>query len=115
MEAALAKSWLSCLQAEGVDLSCGDILRIDSKGRVSKQWFDSSILLTTLYGTSWLYRSYIPRMSEKTASQAPYLAELTSVAPSFGYTPEAIDRLFASGMEPEEIEEFLCFGGYGEL
>ena len=115
LEAALEKSWLSCLQAERVDLVCGDILRVDGKGQVSKQWFDSSNLLDSLYGTSWLYRSYIPRRAEKTASQAPYLAELKSVAPSFGYTPEAIDRLFASGMEPEEIEEFLCFGGYGEL
>ena len=40
---------------------------------------------------------------------------MKSVAPSFGYTPEAIDRLFASGMEPEEIEEFLCYGYGGEI
>ena len=111
----MEKSWLSCLQAERVDLACGDILRIDGKGQVSKQWFDSSNLLDSWYGNPWLYRSYIPRKAEKAASQDPYLAELKSVAPSFGYTPEAIDRLFASGMEPEEIEEFLCFGGYGEL
>ena len=115
LEAALEKSWLSCLQAERVDLACGDILRIDGKGQVSKQWFDSSNLLDSLYGTSWLYRSHIPRRAEQAASQDPYLAELKSVAPTFGYRPEAIDRLFASGMEPEEIEEFLCFGGYGEL
>ena len=115
LEAALEKSWLSCLQAERVDLACGDILRIDGKGQVSKQWFDSSNLLDSWYGTPWLYRPYIPRKAEKAASQNTYLAELKSVAPSFGYMPEAIDRLFASGMEPEEIEEFLCFGGYGEL
>ena len=115
LEAALEKSWLSCLQAERVDLSCGDILRIDSRGQVSKQWFDSSNLLDYWYGSPWLCRSYLPRKAEKAASQAPYLENLKSVAPSFGYTPEAIDRLFASGMEPEEIEEFLYFGGYGEL
>ena len=115
LEAALEKTWLSCLQAERGDLSCGDILRIDSKGRVSKQWFDSSNLLDYWYGSPWLCRSYLPRKAEKAASQAPYLENLKSVAPSFGYSPEAIDRLFASGMEPEEIEEFLYFGGYGEL
>ena len=115
LEAALEKTWLSCLQAERLDLDCGDILRIEGKGQVSKQWFDSSNLLDSWYGNPWLYRSYIPRRAEKTASQDPYLAELKSVALSFGYTPEAIDRLFASGMEPEEIEEFLCYGYGGEI
>ena len=115
LEAALEKTWLSCLQAERLDLDCGDILRIEGKGQVSKQWFDSSNLLDSWYGNPWLYRSYIPRRAEKTASQDPYLAELKSVAPSFGYTPEAVDRLFASGMEPEEIEEFLCYGYCGEI
>ena len=40
----------------------------------------------------------------------PYLEELKSVARSFGYTPESIDRLLAMGFYPEEVEEFLYEG-----
>ena len=115
LEQALEKARLSCWQTERVDLCCGDILRIDATGALSRQWFDA----TNLMGVGGWYG--MPRTPFKyshpaaAGPQDPYLEELRSVAPSFGYTPEAIDRLFAAGMEPEEIEDFLCCGGCGEL
>ena len=44
-----------------------------------------------------------------------YLNELRSVAPAFGFTPEAIDRLAATGFSAEEIEEYLYCGYCGEV
>ena len=40
-------------------------------------------------------------------SDRQYLDEIKSVAMSFGFTPEEIDRLSSQGFSPDEIEELL--------
>ena len=116
LEAALEKTWLSCRQTEQIELVCGDILRIDGTGGLSCQRFDTENLAGSWYGSPWMYHTHIPRKPGETSFRRdPYLEELKTVAPSFGYEPEAVERLSAAGMEPEEIEEFLYIGGYGKL
>lgn len=116
LQRGLSKLRLMLGQHEQIRLSDGDILRIDAAGGLNRQWFDASNLVRRWYGMPWPYGDscdlWRPGRSDP---QDSYLEELKNMAPSFGYTPEAIDRLAASGMVPEEIEEVLYCGCCGEL
>lgn len=116
LQEGLSRLRLTLGQAERIHLSDGDILRIDAAGGLTRQWFDTSNLMCGWYGSLWPY-GYPGdlRRPRKSATQNLYLEELKDLAPSFGYTPEAIERLAASGMEPEDIEEFLYCGYCGEV
>lgn len=104
LKKALAKTRLSAKKAERVELSCGDILRIGADGAVTRSRFDASNLL-------WSELPMRPYSFGGCATvPQSYLDEIKSVAASFGYTPEAIDRLAAMGFSAEELEEFLYCG-----
>lgn len=86
-----------------VELACGDILRIGGDGQMEREQFDANQLLC------WyepLRRPYAWNGRDRNT----YLEEIKSVAPAYGYTAEAIDRMAAVGFSPEEIEEFLYCG-----
>lgn len=103
---ALKQMRLACEKPVRVEVSCGDILRIDAAGRITKSTFDTTMLY------SWCmpaYHYYRPKVSVPVGGDS-YLEELKSVAGAFGYDPEYIDYLHAHGMEPEEIEEYLYQG-----
>lgn len=105
---ALKKMRLCCERPVRVELGCGDILKIDPQGRQSKGKFDPAVLYG--WGLPYSYsRAACAALSEEYSS---YLEELKSVAGAFGYSPEAIERLYRCGMPPEEIEEFLYCGEY---
>ena len=40
-------------------------------------------------------------------AEKEYLDELKSVACCYGYSPDAVDRMLASGFTTDEVEEFL--------
>ena len=79
-------------------LRCGNILRIDSRGKIFRSSFDDSNL--------WHSFCFFPY---KTAGyeEDEYIDDLKSVAMAYGYSPNMIDRLIECGYLPEEIEEFL--------
>ena len=103
---ALARcgNWLG--RGEKVDIEMGDIVRIDGNGHITRSVFDAS----KFYRSSWGYwdTPLYPRLPH---SEEEHLALLKSVAKSFGFTSEMIDRLLDQGFTTMEIEELLYDGG----
>ena len=83
---ALARcgNWLG--RGEKVDIAMGDIVKIDSNGRITRGTFDAS----NLYRSSWGYwdTPLYPRLPH---SEEEHLALLKSVAKAFGFTGEMVD------------------------
>ena len=104
---ALARcgNWLG--RREKVDIAMGDIVKIDSKGRITHGTFDVS----KFYRASWGYwdTSLYPRLPQ---SEVEHLSLLKSVAKAFGFTGEMIDRLLEQGFSTDDIEELLYEGVY---
>ena len=89
-----------------IKLDCGEILRIDAVGNMTRSQFDDSKI--------FLGYSHWPRYYSRPAvwetvqdSQASYIEDLKSVAAYYGIWPEDIDEMLADGVTPEEIEELL--------
>ena len=89
-----------------IKLDCGEILRIDAAGNMSRGLFDDSKI--------FLGYSHWPRYYSRPAvwetvqdSQASYIEDLKSVAAYYGIWSEDIDAMLADGVTPEEIEELL--------
>ena len=89
-----------------VKLDCGEILRIDATGKMSRSQFDDTKL--------FMGYSHWPRYYSRPAvwepaqdSQASYIEDLISVAAYYGIWPEDIDEMLADGVTPEEIEELF--------
>lgn len=94
-----------------IPLDCGEILRIDRDGVLTRSEFDDYRLFAHWQASLWDIPRRRPwegvRISPVSKS---YLEEVKSVAPAFGYTPEEIDRLAEMGFFPEELEDFLYCG-----
>lgn len=87
---------------ERVSAECGEIVKIDGKGRVSRSNFDSDKLRFSPWGCySWSWYDHPPR------TEAEHIRDLKSVAACFGYTGEMVDRLLQRGFTTDEIEELL--------
>ena len=89
-----------------IKLDCGEILRIDAAGNMSRGQFDDSKI--------FLGYSHWPRYYSRPAvwetvqdSQTSYIEDLKSVAAYYGIWPEDIDEMLADGVTPEEIEDLL--------
>ena len=102
---ALARcgNWLG--RGEKVDIAMGDIVKIDSNGRITRGAFDAS----KFYRPSWGYwdTPLYPRLPH---SEEEHLALLKSVAKAFGFTGEMVDRLLEQGFTIDDIEEILYEG-----
>ena len=104
---ALARcgNWLR--RGEKVAVEMGDIVKIDSNGRITRGTFDAS----KFYRSSWGYwdTPLYPRLPQ---SEVEHLPLLKSVAKAFGFTGEMIDRLLEQGFSTDDIEELLYEGVY---
>ena len=104
---ALARcgNWLG--REERVDIAMGDIVRIDGNGRITRGAFDAS----KFYRSSWGYwdTSLYPRLPH---SEEEHLSLLKSVAKSFDFTGEMVDRLLEQGFSTDDVEELLYEGVY---
>lgn len=109
LQKALMKAGLSLGTMERVNISTGELLRIDAKGRITRSHFDDSKLYAafTLPWTHW--DSYAP-VNRPYKTDSEYLLDLKAVATFFGLFPEDVDALIEDGMSPEEIEEMLYCG-----
>ena len=102
---ALARcgNWLG--REEKGDIAMGDIIKIDSNGRITRGTFDAS----KFYLSSWGYRD-TPLYPKLPHSEEEHLSLLKSVAKAFGFTGEMIDRLLDQGFTTDDIEEILYEG-----
>ena len=104
---ALARcgNWIG--RGEKVDIAMGDIVKIDRKGRITRGTFDAS----KLYRSSWGYWD-TPLYPKVPHSEEEHLALLKSVAKSFGFTGEMVDRLLDQGFTIDDVEDLLYEGVY---
>ena len=104
---ALARcgNWLG--RGEKIDIATGDIVKIDSRGRIIRGTFDAS----KFYRSSWGYwdTPLYPRLPH---SEEEHLSLLKSVAKAFGFTGEMVDRLLDQGFTIDDVENLLYEGVY---
>ena len=93
-------------KTEKVHIFCGDILRIDSRGKVSLGNFDDSKIASG-YGPAW---SLWPAYDWGYERDDTYLSDLKAVASCYGLYPEDVDELLRDGVSVEEIEEYIYCG-----
>lgn len=109
LENALKKIRLRLEKPKRVETECGDILRIAADGTVNRSRFD-----TSAFWWNWqprCYRAYARCVDEpKNDYERGYLDEVKSVAASFGYSPESIDKILEQGFTLDDIEELLYCG-----
>lgn len=109
LKSALKKLKLPFEQPKLVDLSCGDILRINHLGQMKLTSFNTDNLFST-WNYSWESIPYFRKgntMPSYDDSESLYISEIKSIASAFGYSSEEIDILLDEGFTPEELEE--CF------
>ena len=104
---ALARcgNWLG--RGEKVDIEMGDIVKINSTGRITRGVFDAS----KFYRSSWGYWD-TPLYPKAPHSEEEHLALLKSVAKAFGFTGEMVDRLLDQGFTIDDVENLLYEGVY---
>lgn len=77
-------NWLG--RGEKVDIEMGDIIKINSNGRITRGTFDAS----KFYLSSWGYWD-TPLYPKAPRSESEHLVLLKSVAKAFGFTGEMVD------------------------
>lgn len=108
---AMSQMDLGTCRSCRIPLDCGEILRIDREGALTRSEFDDYRLFARWQASIWDMPYRRPwKEGRVPAPEDSYLEEVKSVAPAFGYAPEEIDRLAKMGFSPEELEDFLYCG-----
>lgn len=92
-------------RSQKMPTDCGEIIKIDRKGHLSRSTFDAAALYCNHWG-----RYSFPFLSHHPQAEHESVRVLKSIAATFGYTDEMIDRLFDRGFTTDEIEEWLYCG-----
>lgn len=104
---ALKRMGLPLGRPERIEAECGDLLQLAPDGTITRGEFDP----LGVYGQQYRLWGYIPcHIPYSSKGNEEYVAQLKSMANSFGYTPSAIDRMLRYGFTLEEIEDFLYCG-----
>ena len=95
-----------------VEISCGDILKINRYGRITKSKFDTELLDTYNYYAYPSYRRYTFTFDAKptTPRNNEYIQLLKNHAAYYGYTEDMVDMLIDEGYSTDDIEEMLYCG-----
>lgn len=91
-----------------VDIRCGELLRINRYGNMSRSNFDASNLFPRLYDP-WADWPHFQSCTEPEI-QEEYLNDLKAIAACHGLFPEDVDKLLADGFTAEDIEEYIYCG-----
>ena len=113
LQKALKKLNWQLEKPEQLELSCGEIVKIDCLGEMSREKFSFEQLDYRRWHNPYLacYPPYYwdEEWSVKCTSGS-YLGDLKAVAGSLGYSAEDIDYLLSEGIHPDELEEYLYSG-----
>lgn len=94
-------------RSQRIQTDCGEIIKIDRKGRLSRSTFDASALYCNHWGCySFSLADHHPQTERES------VRVLKSIAATFGYTDEMIDRLLERGFTTDEVEEWLYCGAF---
>lgn len=104
LKAALKQLNLKLGKPTKIKLDCGEILKIDASGNITRSRFDDTNLFL---GYSHWPRWPVQPECWKPATNESYINDLKSIAAYYGLWPEDIDEMLADGVTPEEIEELL--------
>lgn len=106
LDAALKRLPFSLGTPVRINLACGEILRVDAHGQLTRGQFDDSKLFPPMY-TPWMWESWdvVPRPSDDN-----YLQDLQAIAACYGIYPADIEELLADGFTYEDIEELIYNG-----
>ena len=104
LKAALKQLNMKLRKRTKVKLDCGEILKIDAEGRMSRSQFDDTNLFMGY--THWPRWPVQPECW-KPATNASYINDLKSIAAYYGIYEDEIDEMLADGVTPEEIEDLL--------
>ena len=106
----IRNSGLRLGKKESVRIYAGDILRIDSRGKISRSGFNDEKLYSG-YGSHWFdWPQYESPSRPYALTENTYIQDLKAVASCYGVYPEDIDALLADGVSLDEIEEYLYCG-----
>lgn len=109
LDRALTKLGLLTLPHTEIRAMCGDVIRIDSKGKLTCTQFDTTNL------NAWDYRCYMSRRywreDENEKQETSEISELKAFATSIGILEDDIDMLLDYGYDPATIEELLYYPG----
>ena len=96
-------------KAEKINLFSGELLRIDARGKITRNHFDDNRLYSA-FSFPWSRWESRETVKRPYADDSDYLDDLKSVAVFYGLYPEDIDALIEDGVDPMEIEEMLYCG-----
>lgn len=110
LDRALTKLGLLTLQHTEIRSTCGDVIKINNKGKLTCTQFDTTNL------NAWDYRCFMSRrywhgdsMEEK--QETSEISELKTSAIGMGLLEEDIDMLLDYGYDLETVEELLYYPG----
>ena len=111
LQQALSQMDLGTYKPCRIPLDCGEIMRIDRDGTLTRDVFDDYRLFARWRSPLWNISYRYPwKEAQISVPEESYLDEIKSVASAFGYAPEEIDRLAEMGFSPEELEDYLYCG-----
>ena len=106
LKSALKQLNLKLGKPTKVKLDGGEILKIDTDGRMTRSQFDDSKIFMGY--SHWPCYYSRPAVWEPVQdSQASYIDDLKSIAAYYGIYEDEIDEMLADGVTPEEIEDLL--------
>ena len=91
-----------------VEIRCGELLRIDRFGNLSRSHLDASNLFPRLYDPWGEWPRFQP--ITEPGIHDDYLNDLKAIAICHGLFPEDVDKLLADGFTTDDIEEYIYCG-----
>lgn len=107
MQKALKSISFRLGEYERIELSSGEILRIEPDGHISRRYFDDRKLYSAIY-SNWFHDSNWGLLPEEVSPEAEYISVLKSMATYYGFHAEDVDTLLAEGFSITDVEEILC-------
>ena len=110
LDRALTKLGLLALPHTEIRATCGDVIKINSKGNLTCTQFDTTNLNAWDY-SCLLSRRYWHREDIEEKRETSEISELKAFAIGMGVLEEDIDMLLDYGYDPATIEELLYYPG----
>ena len=109
LQKALDALHLPLEKPEKINVSCGELLKIDSSGSITRDSFCDDHLKASCYNSyathPWNWRCNYDMAYIEAYYGTSYIEELKSVAGAFGYCADDVEHLLEEGFSPEELDK----------